>query len=472
MRRFVTVGPAFVVLLTALVTLVAAPAAVRRISFAHTEARVRMAMASLDADDLLERINAATRSIAELTEPSVVHISTDARRRGGWGRSSQGSGWVFDREGHIITNAHVVRDGRRIRVQFSDSRTMTAQIIGMDETTDIAVLRVQDREGLFPARRGRDVRVRQGDRVYAFGSPFGFKFSMSEGIVSGVGRDPQDVIRTPRGGYTNFIQTDAAVNPGNSGGPLIDINGRVVGMNVAIATGSDADGVVGEGQSAGISFAIPVATIESVASQLIESGVVTKGFLGIVHNGSDEDNATALLDLQPGLKGVYINDVSGGGPAAMAGMRGGDVIVSIAGVDIDGLAPLRSEITNHRAGETVQIEYFRDGVIRATEVTLEDLSRTGDGRARAMNALLEYGIRTADGDSGVLIEQVENGSRADIAGLETGELIIEVNDRRVASVQAMLDVFSDAGFLNGRRVDAVVLSEGGRERDLAMRLVD
>ncbi len=228
MRRFISFGPAFVVLLTISAVFVAVPAAVRRISAADTSARIVLAQRSLDDDDVLERINAATRNIANTVRPSIVHIevSSDARRR--WGARSTGSGWMFDAEGHIVTNAHVVRGAERIQVQFADGRIVESeQIKGQpflaDPYTDVAVFKIPEGPGLFPMRRASGIQPQQGDHVYAFGSPFGFKFSMTQGIISGLGRDPSSAMES--GGFTNFIQTDAAVNPGNSGGPVVDIMG-------------------------------------------------------------------------------------------------------------------------------------------------------------------------------------------------------------------------------------------------------
>ncbi|MGD1916156.1 MAG: S1C family serine protease [Phycisphaerales bacterium] len=257
MRRFITLGPAAVVLLTVLAALLAAPEIVRQTEATQARSQVLLARQELGQDDILLRINRATRAIAKSVEPGVVHLMTASRFRGG----SAGSGWVYDDEGHILTNAHVVGGFDRLSVQLYTGRVMRAEVVGVDVFTDIAVLKAEDTTGLVPLPRATGEIPEQGDRVYAFGSPFNFKFSMSEGIVSGLGRDPNT--GASGSAFTNFIQTDAAVNPGNSGGPLIDVQGRVIGMNVAIATGRSGDGQITptEGQSAGISFAIPLPTI-------------------------------------------------------------------------------------------------------------------------------------------------------------------------------------------------------------------
>ncbi|MCX5688810.1 MAG: trypsin-like peptidase domain-containing protein [Planctomycetota bacterium] len=269
MRRFLAFGPAFVVLLVAAVVMVIAPGAMRSIQSARTAAMVDVAQRQLDAsENILERVNQAVRNVSVAVAPSVVHIDVMGSGKSPFG--SSGSGWIFDKLGHIVTNAHVVGAAdSRVQVQFFDGRVVEAQIVGADLDSDIAVLKVAQASGMMPARRASNQRLEQGDKVFAFGSPFGFKFSMSEGIVSGLGRTARTALGMTR--ISNFIQTDAAVNPGNSGGPLVNVRGNVVGMNVAIATASDSRGT-SEGQSAGISFAIPLTTIESRVDQLIAGG--------------------------------------------------------------------------------------------------------------------------------------------------------------------------------------------------------
>jgi S1-C subfamily serine protease len=194
MRRISAYGPAALVLVACVAVLFLTPAVLRNAGHASAEARITLARAQLEGDDILERID-----------------------------RSSGSGWVYDAAGHVVTNAHVVRGAERITVQFVDGRLLEADLVGIDPFTDIAVIRASASSGVFPLRRDSGHVPRQGERVFAFGSPFGFKFSMSEGIISGLGRDPMGSIEF--GGFTNFIQTDAAVNPGNSGGPLVSARG-------------------------------------------------------------------------------------------------------------------------------------------------------------------------------------------------------------------------------------------------------
>ncbi|MEC9373331.1 MAG: trypsin-like peptidase domain-containing protein [Planctomycetota bacterium] len=359
MRRFVLFGPSILVLLVVAVTLVAGPAAIHRLSAAQTAARVTLAQDRLDADNILERINQSVRDVADAVEPSVVYIET----RGEFGRGgyrSNGSGWVYDNLGHIVTNSHVIGAADDITVQFYDGRSLQAEPVGVDPSTDIAVVRVNlPADQLFPARRASGVHVHQGDTVFAFGSPFNYKFSMSQGIVSGLGRHARASGTTS---YTNFIQTDAAVNPGNSGGPLVDVNARIIGMNTAIIAAEDriedATRTV-TGVSGGIGFAIPLDTIEAVVDQLIRDGEVRKGYLGVQLAEIDDRNARRFGI--PRMDGVLVDVVVPGQPASIAGLESGDIIT---GVDDDltpTLAVLRSTIGHRPPGDVVTLQIIRGG---------------------------------------------------------------------------------------------------------------
>jgi S1-C subfamily serine protease len=470
MRRFVTFGPAFVVLLAAVVTLLGAPAVVRRIGLANTEVQIRLAQAQLDRDNILEQINHAVRNIAQAVEPTVVHIAVEGPGPRPWQRQrlSQGSGWVYDGHGYVVTNAHVVRGAPSIAVQFFDGRTTEAELVGVDTTTDIAVIRVKTGEGLFPARRATGQELSQGDRVYAFGSPFGFKFSMSEGIVSGLGRDPRGVIGAGGNGYTNFIQTDAAVNPGNSGGPLVDVNGKVVGMNVAIATGVQPSGT-SEGQSSGISFAIPLETIESVVGQLISGGTVAKGFLGIVHFEDDDNNRVALEGTGYKGRGVFLRDVAPGGPADNAGIHKGDIITEFSGRKVASTAALRQIITITRPGEEVPVTIWRSGEELHLKVMLTDQSQSTVGIENAYNAVVGFGLQASDSDRGVTIDAVRDASPAEICGLHQGMIISSIENQDVTNVRSMLTVLAEKFFANGKKLHAIVEDENGRKKTVELQ---
>lgn len=474
MRRFVAFGPAAAVLVAVLVALFAMPAVVRNVTAAQTSARIVLARQALADDDILERLNRAVRNVAEVAKPSVVHIEVSGGERG-WRRSS-GSGWVYDASGHIITNAHVVRGADRISVQFSDGRVVETDLLRgqqflADPFTDIAVIKVEGGDFLHAAKRSDDAPA-QGDRVFAFGSPFGFKFSMSEGIVGGVGRDPQTA--SEFGGYTNYIQHDAAVNPGNSGGPLVDIRGRVVGMNVAIATGRDSQGTTGEGQSAGISFAIPMATIDSVVGQLLERGNVARGFMGVRWAAGRDDSVV----YEPSIKrtGVKIERVEDNGPAQRAGLRSGDLITAVGGIPVTNWEVLRSVITSSRPGQPLEVEAWRDGEARTVSVILGEMPREVVLRqGRIWREFSRFGLEIIDSEDGPRIRRVQDDSPASVAGFKPDQIILEVGEIPVKTYEDVQSAAIDAGLLVGRKIALRVTDlTAGRQSppyDLSMRLV-
>ncbi len=477
MRRFIAFGPAFVVLITALVTLLAVPAAVRRIGYANTEATIRIARAQLDNANVLEQINASVRNIANTVEPSVVHIAVESAtgRLAGGQRISQGSGWLFDLGGNVVTNAHVIRSLRgepQITIQFHDGRTSRAEIVGLDPEYDIAVLRAITTEGIFPARRATGVELSQGDRVYAFGSPFGFKFSMSEGIVSGLGRSPSAV-----GGYTNFIQTDAAVNPGNSGGPLVDIFGRVVGMNVAIATGASPSGAT-EGQSSGISFAIPLDTIESVVNQLISGGAVVKGYMGINLPGRGVVSGDELEDVNRELmegagyqgRGVYVDGVAPDTPADNAGLRVGDIIVRINNRQVAGVAALRQLISINRPGDKIPIRIWRSGEQKDLEVVLADLAASRAPIEAAGRAFTQFGVTGLnETNRGLYMVEVDPDSEAADSGLEAGMTITSIEQEPVLGWFPFQAALYEHGFTKGNPIKVTVRTRSGEIQTLTLQ---
>jgi S1-C subfamily serine protease len=249
------------------------------------------------------------------------------------------------------------------------------------------VLRIDAGPGIVPLRRGGGQPLFVGDRVFAFGSPFGIKFSMSQGIISGLGRSEAAPVVGGIAGYTNYIQTDAAINPGNSGGPLVDVQGRVVGVNAAIANGVNfqSEGQF-QGQSAGIGFAIPIETVESVVEQLIAHEVVLRGFLGIslpiafefgpelVEAVRQEDGVTIDYD----GSGVLVTGVSPGQPAEKAGLRKYDLILSVNDHPTPNSDVLRSLVSVQQPGDRVKVKFFRDGQIQETVVRL-GAARQGRG---------------------------------------------------------------------------------------------
>jgi serine protease Do len=451
MRRFTTAAPAIILALTSMLLIFAVPGLVRSATFARTEAQIVLARQTIADDDILERIDRAVHAICTAVEPSVVHIDILGGRQSDSPGRSSGSGWVWDDQGHIITNAHVVRDAERISVQFADGRAERAEVVATDVFTDIAVLKIDTGPGLAPARRATGKRPEKGDRVFAFGSPFGFKFSMSSGIVSGVGRDAQSDGRF--GGYSNFIQTDAAVNPGNSGGPLIDVRGQVIGMNVAIATARDTNGTATDGQSAGISFAIPLPVIESVVEQLLTDKRVDRGFLGISLRG---DAVPVRTSAGQQTFGVRVGMVQNDSPAARAGVRLGDLITHINNEPVPNSAVLRSLISISRPGTPAAVRVFREGELLDFTASVGRLPSEAVFEQVRGALPREVGLIARSQNGELIVTEVFEGSPAQRAGIAAGERIVSVGNTPTDEFWDFYRALVDEGILDNRPVKLVI----------------
>ncbi|MDE0889898.1 MAG: trypsin-like peptidase domain-containing protein [Phycisphaerales bacterium] len=465
MTRISQVGPAILVAGTLVAALFAGPATIRGVVNASTRADIAKASARLEEGNVLEAISLAQRDIAIVVEPSVVHVSSQGSVDAGsrFGKfASTGSGWLWDELGHVVTNAHVVEAADRIEIQLHDGEVREGRIIGLDLRSDIAVVKVEA-GNLIPAIRGESRGVRQGDIAFAFGSPFDFRFSMSKGIVSGLGRaaglDDID--------YENFIQVDAAINPGNSGGPLTDARGHVIGMNTAIATGRG--NTVGQGQFAGIGLAIPMSQIATVVEQIIETGEVQKGFLGVglaevsrmtgVRDGISRELMDAIRDQYDG-EGVAVTRVEPGYPAAVAGIKSGDVIEEVDGRRVRGLEQLKSMISSGRPGDVVALNVWSiDGAsgvagYRVVKVTLGELDPIMSSPAAQNFRVLglqelatstpeRAGAMGVEFRSGVIVLETDERSR--LGGLfPAGTILIEGGGRAIASYDELLARFDRA----------------------------
>ena len=287
---------------------------------------------------------------------------------------STGSGFVIDREGHILTNAHVVSAATSVKVKFSDERTVSGQVIGTDVDTDLAVLKVDaDDLDLHPLELADSDSVQVGDPTIAIGNPFGLERTLTTGVVSALQRE----IRAANGfAIDDVIQTDAAINPGNSGGPLLDALGRVIGVNSQIATASGSNG------SVGIGFAVPSNTAKRVIPQLKKDGKVRRAYLGI--EGRSIDRSLAALDL-PAASGVLVQTVEAGTPADEAGLRGGDtqvaidgdvvmlggdIILEVAGTPVASMEELVAVLDEREPGDEVELDLLREGRPASVEVEL------------------------------------------------------------------------------------------------------
>ncbi len=356
-------------------------------------------------------------------------------------QQSLGSGFMLDRDGYIVTNNHVVEDADEIKVRLTNGKEFDAEIVGRDPKTDLALIRIAPSDDLKPLPMGDSDALKVGEWVVAIGSPFGLEQTVTAGIVSAKGR----VIGA--GPYDDFIQTDASINPGNSGGPLLDMEGRVVGINTAI---------VASGQ--GIGFAIPINMARNIVAQLKEEGVVNRGWLGV-----------GIQDVTPELKdyynlesdsGVLVTEVYEGQPAERDGIEQGDVIVSVDGKTVEDARDLSTTIAGLPVGKEVDIRVVREGRERTIEVTLgrradgERAIGIGTQRGEVENGE-ELGLSFTDltpqlaqrlgidADGGVVVSGVESDSKADKAGFQRGDLILELNRDRIDNVSALKKALGD-----------------------------
>jgi S1-C subfamily serine protease len=348
------------------------PRVVEQYYYAATNGRVRAEYKNAVAllkEQPLENVSMAFQLVAQKVRPSVVSIVTERRlgnRRGlHIADAGQGSGVIMSDQGYILTNAHVLTDATTIEIVLHDRRKFLASLVGIDDRSDLAVLKI-DASGLIPAEWGNSDQLNVGSIVWAIGSPFGLDQTVTSGIVSGKNR--RDDSRRNGGQiggkafHQELLQTDAAVNPGNSGGPLVDSQGRVVGINTSI---------IGE-QFQGISFAVPSAIARFVYDQLIEHGRVTRGYLGVLPNMVFQDFAQKFE--LPDLKGAVIESVEPGSPAESAGLQRKDVIRAWDGYPIDEFNRLYRHIAETPPFTTVDVIVFRDGHELTIPVTVGDLT--------------------------------------------------------------------------------------------------
>jgi serine protease Do len=379
---------------------------------------------------LLEELQTVITDLAEQAKPSVVSIfpiQPTGRARDGSGErvpssTGSGSGVIVDAAGHIITNNHVVGDAAEVEVRLSDKTKLFAQVIGKDPDTDLAVLKVTADHPLPAAHFGDSSGVKVGQWVLAVGNPFGLDRTVTLGVVSGIGRENINLSR-----YENFIQTDASINPGNSGGPLFDLRGDIIGINTAIINFAQ-----------GIGFAIPSNMAKQVMHQLITKGKVVRAWLGVGLQPLTPDLASKFgVDEN---EGVLVNEVFERDPAALAGIKPGDVITKVDGALVDTPNKLSRLVAALDPGSTTRVEVVRDGKRINLQVALSERRDTVVTASLPQSRTdLKLGIDVQDltaglaekfrlnESRGVLISKVDAGSLAQAEGLREGDLIKEVN---------------------------------------------
>jgi len=363
----------------------------------------------------------------------------------------QGSGFIISADGLILTNAHVVREAKEVTVKLGDRREFSAKVLGSDPATDIAVLRI-DAKGLTAVRLGDPKRLEVGDPVMAIGTPYGFEQTATSGIVSAKGRSlPGDAV-------VPFIQTDAAVNPGNSGGPLFDASGAVVGINAQIYSQS--------GGFQGLSFAIPIDVAMKVKNQIVATGKASHARLGVTVQDLNQGLAESF-----GLKrpdGALIANVAPDSAAAAAGLKSGDVVTKVNGELIERSGSLSTLIGMSAPGERVKLEVWRDKAPREIEVKLGSadtkVAQADDGGASAQGGQLGLALRPlsrderrqAKVDSGMLIEDVAGPAAR--AGVEAGDVLLAINGQPVQSMEQV------QGVLKGKPKNVALLVQRDGEK--------
>ncbi len=439
--------------------------------------------------------------LAERLSPAVVNISTsqvlaprdmeipglpedsplkdffdeflEQQRRGGPQRvQSLGSGFVIDPSGVVVTNNHVIEGADRIEVTFTDGTTLPAVIAGTDPKTDLAVLRVESDKPLPHVDLGDSGSLRVGDWVIAIGNPFGLGGTVTAGIVSALNRDIH------AGNYDDFIQTDAAINRGNSGGPLFNLDGQVVGVNSAIISPS--------GASVGIGFAVPSSTVKPIVAQILEYGETRRGWIGVRIQTVTPEIAESL-----GLgssRGAMIAGLTDDGPAAQAGLEPGDVVLAFDGRNIATMRDLPRVVAEAKIGSTVDVQIFRDGETLTRKITVAQLQEESAAEAApaeekpelaetvvlglglaSLNDDLRRRFNVAEGLSGVIVIEVDPLSAAAERGVQPGDVIVQVAQRAVASPEDVKRIV-ESEEKAGRKSVLLRLVAGGETRFVALRL--
>ena len=338
-----------------------------------------------------------------------------------------GSGFIISDDGYVVTNNHVVSDATKVTVIFEDGTEQVATVVGTDERTDLAVLKIEGKDLPFVSFEETPSRV--GDWVVAVGNPFGLGGTVTVGVISGAGRN------IGGSSYGDFLQIDAAVNTGNSGGPAFNTNGEVVGVNTAIYSPN--------GGNVGIAFAIPAHTVKQIVNQLIDTGTVTRGYLGVSIQDVTKDIADGV-----GLanaRGAIVREPASDGPAGDAGVKSGDIITAVDGEQIDDALDLSRTVAGKAPGSTVELTIWRDGAETKLSVTLTELTAeaatTPDETPVPPQALPESTssmgmtlVPNGDGSGGLLVQDVEADSAAAQRGLATGDVLLEVDNKPITSI--------------------------------------
>ena len=385
--------------------------------------------------------------------------------------TSLGSGFIIDSSGYIVTNHHVIAGADEISVRLSDDTTLEAELVGSDEKTDLAVLKVTSDVDLPAAEWGDSDSIRVGDWVLAIGNPFGLGGTVTAGILSARQRDIN------AGPYDDFLQTDASINRGNSGGPMFDMDGKVIGVNSMIYSPT--------GGSIGIGFAIPSRMAKSIVDQLKEFGEVKRGWLGVRIQTVTEELAEGMRLEEP--KGALVASVTEGGPAEKSGIQQGDVILEFNGREVEEMRKLPRMVAETSIGEEVEVVVWRKGERKTIDVQLGELDEEqmaslesgpedsgGEAGALGLNLSsitpeLRQRFELDDDAQGVIVTDVASGSTAMEKGLQPGDIIVEVDQEEVSEPGQVAQLVEQAKE-EGYRVVTLLIYRGGDYQWVAVQI--
>ena len=438
-------------------------------SFASLIEQVSPAVVSIEAEGSVEAPNAPDMSqlppqFREFFE-RFGGIPDQPRER-----RAQGSGFFISADGYVVTNNHVIDGADTIRVVLTDGRSLEASVVGTDVATDLALLRVEDEDEFAFVELERDLSIRVGDWVVAVGNPFGLGGTATAGIISATGRQ-----MGAAQAYTDFLQIDAPINRGNSGGPAFDLDGKVIGVNSAIISPT--------GGNVGIGFAIPSDLAATVIDQLIENGEVRRGYLGIAPAVLTEDLKDAM-GLDEDLEGVLINQVLDDTPAQAAGLENGDIILQINGEPVDDPRELTRRVGAFAPGDRVAFRILRGERERTIRVELTERPETdapSQSSPADAGAAAQFGLALSAPDEaerealelegrGLLVEGVRPGSEASEKGLRPGDVILEAGGRDLNTVSDFEAAVEDARERDRRALLVFVVSQNGQRRYAALEM--
>ncbi len=442
-----------------------------------TVAAVQVNAASpVDFSNLVEQVSPAVVSVnvvkkmtqEELLQQQVPEILRRffgnqviiPQQQGPQEKTAYGSAFFIGKDGYLVTNHHVIENASRISITLNDRRELDATLVGSDERTDVAVLKVNGAN--FPELKiGNVNQLKVGEPVLAIGSPFGFDYSASAGIVSAKSRNMSGETSVP------FIQTDAALNPGNSGGPLFNQHGEVVGVNSRIFSGT--------GGYMGLSFSIPIDVAMDVVQQLKTNGKVTRSYLGVMLQDIDRNLAEAYKLPKP--EGSLINQVTPKSPAEKAGLKSGDVILKINGSSISRTSDLLNVLNRVAPSQTVQLEVLRDDKVRTISATLgtapddtpaaEDKNNPTSGLGMSIRNLTPEEQAKLDVRGGILVQDVKRGSLASLSNIVAGDVILQVNGTPILNSQMFVKTMAA---LPKNSVARVAIIRQGQRAILGLRL--